>query len=84
MKELIVRVGDSAFRGGLIPDIKQDVNIMQKHIKEINELIINDINEMRIKELLNRIDKAIFYLENGDYGKMRFGIDLLEILKGDK
>lgn len=65
-------------------EIEQEVNELQKHLKEINVFNIKCKEELYIRELLNRIDKAVEYLnqpyrDNFDYSKAR----LVEIL-GDK
>ena len=62
-------------------------NLFDKRMLEHELEILKEesYREKSLKELYkDRIDKAIFFLENSDYGKMRFGIDLLEILKGGK
>lgn len=69
-------------------EIKRDINDSLYCIKEINELVIKDKQEQYIRELLNRIHKAIEYikthkrqddfLELNEWGTR----DLLEILGG--
>lgn len=72
------------FRGGAIPndyEIRQQVNFMQKEINRINELVIKDTQELYIRELLNRINKAIEILEKEPY--LNKNEDALKELKGD-
>lgn len=66
-----------------------ELNDYINRVDEINRLVINDKNELYIRELLNRIDKATEYLEYAldeeketpsKYKDWR--LDLLEILKG--
>ena len=71
-------------------EIKQSVNYGLSITDELNKLIIKDSNERYIRELLNRINKAIFYMENyisvEEYNepvKCEFG-EVIRLLKGDK
>lgn len=69
-------------------DVVASVNKGLSLIEELNKLAIEDTKEKYIRELLNRISKAIEYIEekkmNCDlYGEQTFNVDdLLEILGG--
>lgn len=79
-------------------DIERENNILLKEIDKINELRIIHKEELQIKELLNRIDKAINYImtelvdeytikNNGCVSGSDLPISaitpILDILKGD-
>ena len=77
-------------------EIKQSVNYGLSITDELNKLIIKDSNERYIRELLNRINKAIEYINKcveaqleEDYlmnrvHLMNYNCNLLDLLKGDK
>ena len=63
-----------------IPGILSFSDIHPADCIKINDLIIELSKENQQLKDINK--KAISYLENSDYSKMLFGIDLLEILRG--
>lgn len=87
--KIVIKPTECGFRGGLIPndyEVKQQVDWLQEHIERINEFIIKDTNELYIRELLNRIDKAIDYIimhSNNLEINYKNKEDLLRILKGN-
>ena len=66
-------------------EIKRTDDFLLEQIEEINKLRITNKEELQIRDLLNRIDKSIEYIEsylpNYDFDKTNLG-ELLNILKG--
>lgn len=65
--------------------IKESINNGLNLIEELNKLAIEDTQEKYIRELLNRIDKAIKYIKENEkeYGSLEDNEKIiLEILKG--
>jgi hypothetical protein len=72
-------------------EIKESVNYGLSITDELNKLIIKDSNEIYIRELLNRINNAIEYVNNHIHQETFTGYmdsyelkKLLSLLKGDK
>ncbi len=84
-EEIKIEPIENGFKASIeIPKKMLDLELNEylNRIDEINRLIINDKNELYIRELLNRIGKALDYIDirfdnNGVISK-----ELKEILRG--
>lgn len=94
-KEEIIETIPNGFRTTIKFDkeqIKKNNNNLLSQVDKVNELIITKEEELQIKELLNRIDKAIELLEVKQFREINENDyvldgddleDIKEILKGD-
>lgn len=89
-KEIKIEPIDNGFKASVeIPKelIDLELNEYLNKVDEINRLIITDKNELYIRELLNRLDKIIKYMElfkhDMETGGIRVDI-VLEIANGKK